>query len=197
MSLDHAIMGFLSSEDSTGYELKTRCFDRLTSHYWTADQAQIYRTLDRLERQGLVSAKLQVQRGRPDRNVYKLTAAGRKSLDGWLEDYHPAPPHRDPFLIQIAFADHLSDSATLELFARAREERQTRLETLRSHAMKLSEESEGDSDRGVMLERMTYDAALAKERATIDWLDNCVESIRTIPAGTASKRRPSRKGPAG
>lgn len=195
MSLDHAIMGFLSSEDSTGYDLKTRCFDRLASHYWTADQAQIYRTLDRLERQGLVSAKLQVQRGRPDRNVYKLTAAGRKSLDGWLEDYHPAPPNRDPFLIQIAFADHLSDSATLELFARAREERQTRLEALRSHATKLGEESEDGTNRGVMLERMTYDAALARERATIDWLDDCVESIRATTTSTTSKRRSSRKEP--
>lgn len=188
-------MGFLSTEESTGYDLKTRCFDRLASHYWTADQAQIYRTLDRLEQQGLVSSKLQIQRGRPDRNVYRLTEAGRENLDGWLEDHHPAPPNRDPFLIQIAFADHLSDSATLELLSRAREEHQRRLETLRSAASRLDEGSTDGAGRGVMLERMTFDAALAKERATIDWLDDCIDSIRGAAKDTAPKRRRSGKKP--
>ena len=195
MSLDHAIMGFLSSEESTGYDLKTRCFDRLANHYWTADQAQIYRTLDRLEQQGLVSSRLQVQRGKPDRNVYRLTSAGRENLDGWLRDYHPAPPNRDPFLIQIAFADRLADSATLELLAHAREERQTRLEALRSHVARLTDGSSDSTDREMMLERMTYDAALAKERATIDWLDDCADSIRATSADTAPKPRADRKKP--
>ena len=49
MSLGHAILGFLSRRPMTGYELKTRCFDQVASHFWTADQAQIYRTLDAID----------------------------------------------------------------------------------------------------------------------------------------------------
>ena len=50
MSLGHAILGFLNREPMTGYDLKTRCFDDDAAHFWTADQAQVYRTLDRSPR---------------------------------------------------------------------------------------------------------------------------------------------------
>jgi len=49
MSLPHAILGFLREQPLTGYALKTQRFDVSVANFWPADQAQIYRTLDRLE----------------------------------------------------------------------------------------------------------------------------------------------------
>ncbi len=50
MSLPHAILGFLREQPLTGYALKTQRFDVSVANFWPADQAQIYRTLDRLAR---------------------------------------------------------------------------------------------------------------------------------------------------
>ena len=73
-------MGFLAEQPCSGYDLKTRCFDRTARPFWTADQAQIYRTLDRLQALGHVSSSRKKQVGRPDRKVYRLTASGSEAL---------------------------------------------------------------------------------------------------------------------
>ena len=105
MSLDYAILGFLQGADLSGYDLKTRCFDHEAAHFWTADQAQVYRTLDRLEARGDVTVTPKRQRNKPDRKVYSITGDGRDRLRTWAEEPHPLPPYRDPFLIQVRFSE--------------------------------------------------------------------------------------------
>jgi len=51
MSLAYAILNTLQQKEMTGYDLKTSCFDQCIAHLWPADQAQIYRTLDKLVEQ--------------------------------------------------------------------------------------------------------------------------------------------------
>ena len=81
MSLDAAILGFLGERPRSGYDLKTRCFDGVARDFWTADQAQIYRTLERLQAAKLVRSSRKRQTGKPDRKVYSVTAAGSASLE--------------------------------------------------------------------------------------------------------------------
>jgi PadR family transcriptional regulator AphA len=54
MSLDHAILGFLSYSPFTGYDLK-KFFDQSVRHFWLADQSQIYRTLSRLNEESMTA----------------------------------------------------------------------------------------------------------------------------------------------
>ncbi|MGH2415515.1 MAG: PadR family transcriptional regulator [Microcystaceae cyanobacterium] len=67
MSLAHVILGLLQQQQRTGYALKTECFDQCLAHLWPADQAQIYRTLDKLEAQGWSTCTVQIQHERPRR----------------------------------------------------------------------------------------------------------------------------------
>ena len=83
MSLDAAILGFLGERPRSGYDLKTRCFDGAAKDFWTADQAQIYRTLERLQGSKLVTATRKRQAGKPDRKVYSITELGRRTLTAW------------------------------------------------------------------------------------------------------------------
>src|SRR5918994_124896 len=83
MSLRHAILGFLSVQPMSGYDLR-KTFAASVGHFWTADQAQIYRTLARLMADRLVKAHHIEQRGKPDRNEHLLTDAGRRELAAWL-----------------------------------------------------------------------------------------------------------------
>lgn len=186
MSLDHAILGFLSSQPMSGYDLKTRCFDRVANHLWTADQAQVYRTLDRLEKAGLVRSTLIPQPGRPDRKEYAITGAGRRALREWLETPHPLPALRDPLLLQLFFADALSDDALRALLETARDGFQRRLEGLRADAS-----AESVENRQGAVRRMTLAGAMSQARAAIDWIDDCTERIGAgIPAN--GDARPAR-----
>jgi DNA-binding PadR family transcriptional regulator len=172
MSLDHAILGFLDSQPMTGYDLKTRAFDRALADIWTADQAQIYRTLERLERSGLVASRLIPQPGRPDRKEFAITRAGHSALREWLETPHPLPPLRDPLLLQLFFAAGLSDAQLLPVLETARDGYQRRLETLRRA---LSAERTGGREGNVR--RMTLEGAATQMRAAVDWIDDARERI--------------------
>jgi DNA-binding PadR family transcriptional regulator len=159
----------------SGYDLKTLCFDHDAAHFWTADQAQIYRTLERLEARALVSSKVRRQRSRPDRKVYTLTQPGAEELDRWASTIHPLPPLRDPFLIQLRFAGELSDELLLDLLRSHRVALQDRLDTSRE---RLGVESRGQS-REVLLHRLTLEYTTTVTRAAIDWVDDSISSIET------------------
>ena len=72
MSLEFALLGFLSYHPYTGYDLK-KIFDTSIRHFWPADQSQIYRTLARLTSRGLAEMEKIPQEDRPDRKVYHIT----------------------------------------------------------------------------------------------------------------------------
>ena len=66
MSLEYAILGFLRSRPMTGYELK-KIIDGSVSHFWPADQSQIYRTLGKLAERGWAEMEVVPGTDRPDR----------------------------------------------------------------------------------------------------------------------------------
>lgn len=180
MALEYAILGFLVSDDLSGYDIKTRCVDGQVAHFWTADQAQIYRTLERLERNRWVYSRVQRQRGKPDRKVYSITQVGREALDAWLATPHAVPPYRDPFLIQVYFGASLPDAPLLGILERARSDRQARLGELRSRAAEHARLTRSSTERAAIMARLTLDAALAEERAVIDWLDDSIETLSAL-----------------
>lgn len=110
VSLRHAILGFLSIQPMSGYDLK-RYFDASVRHFWSADQAAIYRALNDLDAEQLVEHERVAQATRPDRKVFSLTYAGRAALDEWLAT--PAPPvaRREPLLVKLFFAGRMAPDA--------------------------------------------------------------------------------------
>ena len=106
MSLRHAILGFLALRPMSGYDLK-RAFDTSVRHFWSADQAAIYRALAELETARLVEHERITQTARPDRKLYQATKAGRAALDAWLRERTPPVPRREPLLVKLFFAGPL------------------------------------------------------------------------------------------
>jgi PadR family transcriptional regulator, regulatory protein AphA len=115
MSLDHAILGFLSYQPYSGYDLK-KIFDTSIRHFWPADQSQIYRTLSRLTENGWAQMERIPQEYRPDRKVYHITEAGRAALREWLSGPPPLDAPRSAPLIQVFFSGQLSDAEILVKF---------------------------------------------------------------------------------
>jgi DNA-binding PadR family transcriptional regulator len=97
--LGYAILGLLSREELSGYDLAGRMRARV-GHFWEARHSQIYPELARLEEGGLVTHRVVEQRERPDKKVYKITPAGLESLKDWVTA-PPAPrPARDELVLK-------------------------------------------------------------------------------------------------
>lgn len=182
MTLEHAILGFLEREPMTGYDLKTRCFDGAAGHVWTADQAQVYRTLERLSERSLVRSRAVPQRGKPDRRLYRITPKGREALLAWLRRPLAPAAVRDPLLVRVFMAGDLPDLEIAGMLSDARDDYQSRLETLRAEAASPVPSCAATDDRGAELYRMTLGAAMAATRTAIDWIDDCTDRIsRGLP----------------
>jgi len=181
MSLPHAILGFLREQPLTGYELKTRRFDVSVANFWPADQAQIYRTLDRLEEQGWATSEVEIQRERPNRRVYRITEAGRVELARWLAAPLPLPVHREPFLVQLYFAAQLPDATILALLEGQVEAHQAQLRAYEE--VPLPPLDSPDAGRALALERLTLELGLRSERMYLDWLRDAIEYARRLPEG--------------
>jgi len=96
MAVKDALLALLADGPRYGYQLKAE-FDAATGAGWPLNIGQVYSTLQRLERDGLVEPD-----GPPDddgRQPYLLTASGRESLAAWLDE---------PIETQVAGRDEVS-----------------------------------------------------------------------------------------
>ncbi|MEU4220410.1 PadR family transcriptional regulator [Actinoplanes sp. NPDC026623] len=92
MSTSHVLLGLLSAGPRHGYELK-RVHDERLPQAKPLAYGQVYATLGRLERDGLVEQSGQEQEGGPERTSYALTDAGRDKLTEWLTAVEPPAPY--------------------------------------------------------------------------------------------------------
>lgn len=102
MALTHAIMTALIADEMSGYDL-ARAFDNSLGFFWQASHQQIYRELRRLSDRGWVTRRAERRQGRPDRNLYSLTDAGRAALDEWVleEDRGRLQESKDDLYIRL------------------------------------------------------------------------------------------------
>jgi len=112
-TLRYIILGLLGARPMSGYDIK-QAFDRALASYWNAGNSQIYTTLKNLSDAKLVDAEVIVQKSRPNRKVYRLTAAGEAELDRWLQEDVPERFSKDDFLTKLFFCGETSDEVALK-----------------------------------------------------------------------------------
>jgi DNA-binding PadR family transcriptional regulator len=112
-TLRYIILGLLGARPMSGYDIK-QAFDRAIASYWNAGNSQIYTTLKGLRDAKLVEAEVVEQKTRPDRKVYRLTAAGQEELDRWLQEEVPERFNKDHFLTKLFFCGETNDEVALK-----------------------------------------------------------------------------------
>ena len=133
MSIQYAILGFLSWKPLSGYDLK-KLFAASTVMHWSGNSNQIYRALVELHQQGLVTCEVQPQESLPARKEYRLTAAGQGALRQWVTSAPEPPLLRNTFLVQLAWADQLTAEELDALLANYEAEMDVHARMLREQA---------------------------------------------------------------
>lgn len=99
MSLRFAILGLLSRESLTGYDL-TKRFDTTIGFFWSAKHSQIYPELAALTKEGLVTFEVVTQTSKPNKKVYTITDQGREFLARWVGEPRDKRTVKDPLLLR-------------------------------------------------------------------------------------------------
>jgi DNA-binding PadR family transcriptional regulator len=102
--VQEVLLALLAKDASHGYELRARLQLALGPLADALNAGQVYVTLTRLEKAGLVSSERVGQADRPDRKVYELTAAGRARVMEWLEDTSWPKPAPAEFHLKLVAA---------------------------------------------------------------------------------------------
>lgn len=133
MSLQYAILGLLSYDSMTGYDLK-KMFDESINNFWAAGMSQIYRELGALEGKGYLTSVIRQQQDRPDKRIYSITEEGRAAFRKWITNFPEklSKEKRDEFTLRIFFGSSLSNRQLLEQFRRFVQEKQRQLDEVKS-----------------------------------------------------------------
>lgn len=167
MSLRFAILGLLTQEELSGYEI-TKRFSQSVGYFWHARSQQIYPELARLEEEGHVEGRVVPQKGRPDKRLYTITPRGREELLTWVVSPSPLTLVKDEFLLKVWCYGLVDPTAAIGVLARHRqmhEERLARFEQIAAGVDNREQPME-DEHFGPYL---TLLAGIAVERAFVDW----------------------------
>lgn len=165
---EYAVLGLLRGGGQTsGYDLAARA-SRSIGHFWVPARSHIYRVLPRLVDGGYARRREVAQSGRPDKQLYRITAGGATALSEWLERLEPEPRSgRGELLLKIFFG-RLASPEVVEGHLRAyRSLLEERLGAYRAieHAIA------GSRDPDDFFADLTLQHGLARVRATIRWAD--------------------------
>ncbi len=98
------LLALLAGEASHGYQLRARLALALGPLAEALNDGQVYVTLGRLEKAGLLTSRRVGQTDRPDRKVYELTPAGHEQVTEWLRDTSWPKPAPAEFHLKLVAA---------------------------------------------------------------------------------------------
>lgn len=179
MSLPHVLLGMLA-EPASGYELK-RYFDQSVRHFWSAELSQIYPTLTKLAKEGLLSSNSVPSDKGPSRRIYSRTAAGKTALHDWLVDGPQCRTERLSYLTQVFFLDAISAAHRIRFMEELKTDFASRLQTLQAIEQEWSESDPRYPDQLPDIEfyrQMTLRVGLMKYQLMVDWCEECLDRMR-------------------
>ena len=172
MSVRYGLLALLGEAPSHGYHLKT-AFEHRTGGNWALNIGQVYTTIQRLERDGLVES-IGAEPADDDRREYRITAAGRAELATWFD--HPVvaeAPARDELTIKVLQAVAAGD---IDVSALLQRQRRASVEQLQAYTRR---KAKADPKRDVAF-LILLDALIFRTEAEIRWLDACDARIRSL-----------------
>ena len=173
MSIRHALLALLSEGPKYGLQLRQE-FESRTGEVWPLNVGQVYTTLQRLERDGLIESDDTADEG-PQRGFH-ITAEGEEELARWLRtppDY--SSPPRDELVIKVLVAVGLPGVDVREV---VQVHRRYLVELMQQWTRLKEDESNLDLNFALVV-----DAELFRLDSVIRWLDTADGRLKRAAAG--------------
>ncbi|HIK46664.1 MAG TPA: PadR family transcriptional regulator [Leptolyngbyaceae cyanobacterium M65_K2018_010] len=175
MALSHTILAVLSDQPLSGYDISKR-FEESVSCYWQASQQQIYRELGKMELQGWVVYEKVPQEGKPDKKIYRVTAAGQAELARWYAEPTEPTPIREDLLVKVLATPFVSHDLLLQELHRRRQIHSEKLAAYQ--AMEAQYRAIAQPPVTEQFRYLTLRRGLRYEQAWIDWCDEVLDVVK-------------------
>jgi DNA-binding PadR family transcriptional regulator len=190
MSVRQALLALLEEGPRYGYQLRLE-FEERTGSAWPLNVGQVYTTLTRLERDGLVESAGSDGEGHV---MYQVTSAGRDEVAAWFTTpVARTQPPRDELAIKLALAVTVPG---VDVGAVIQQQRSATMSALQDYT-RLKRRAQG-GEPGDLAWSLVLDSLVFAAEAEVRWLDHCEARVRRAalerPAGS---RGSSAGGPAG
>jgi DNA-binding PadR family transcriptional regulator len=162
--VQEVLLALLAEEASHGYQLRARLQLALGPLADALNAGQVYVTLNRLEKAGLVASQRVGQADRPDRKVYELTADGQARVGEWLADTSWPKPAPAEFHLKLVAAAAAGLADPVRLVDAQRDELLAGLAATQRAALAEPDESVA----GLLLE-----GVVLRLQADLRWLEAC------------------------
>ena len=154
-------LGLLAGEGAHGYELKQTLKQEFGDLLPALNAGQIYVTLQRLERDGLVVGE-EVSGDSRGKRVYELTEAGRAALAAWIERPVPGRRLKDEFFMKLVV---VASSRLAEPSQLLEGQRREYLQSLRDLNVLLETNGKGPAAE------LLVEGAILHLKADLEWLE--------------------------
>ncbi|MEV1289985.1 PadR family transcriptional regulator [Micromonospora sp. NPDC049679] len=180
MSIRHGLLALLERGPMYGYQLRA-AFEESTGATWPLNIGQVYTTLSRLERDGLVQPLPEHDGGQ---RPYEITASGRADLALWFATpISRTDRPRDELAIKLALA---LTTPGIDVRAVVQGQRTSTMRTLQELTrLKAREDKPGELPWRLVLDAMVFQA-----EAEVRWLDHCEASLVRHRPSAAPPPRP-------
>ena len=178
MSVKYGLLALLNRQSMHGYDMRRELADELGAE-WTVNYGQIYSTLERLVRDGLVvQSETLSSEDAPDRKLYTVTPAGRARLRQWfLTPTDAAETGRDELYAKVL----LGLRGDVDIGDVVQAERKGQLKRI-GHLTALKEQLDPELDLSAVL---YLDMSIMRTEAIIRWLDTAESRILKAATGAA------------
>jgi DNA-binding PadR family transcriptional regulator len=171
MSVRHALLALLSDGPKYGLQLREE-FEANTGQVWPLNVGQVYTTLQRLERDGLVTVTSSDETAEPGpQKAYRITAAGSSELSQWLMvPPDLSVPPRDDLVMKVLIAVRVPDTDVSAV-----------IQAHRRYLVQLMQEwtrlKEDDNGQDVPFS-LVVDSELFRIDSVVRWLDAAEARLR-------------------
>ena len=161
MSIRHGMLALLREQPGYGYQLRA-AFEESTGSTWPVNIGQVYTTLGRLERDGLVAKTGEDDEGHV---VYEITASGVAELESWFAvPVTQADRPRDELAMKLALAVSVPGVDVTALVQRQRSHTQAALQELTRRKLR--------TEAPHLAFSLVLEAQIFQAEAEIRWLDH-------------------------
>jgi DNA-binding PadR family transcriptional regulator len=171
MSVPHALLALLSAEPKYGLRLQTE-FEARTGAVWPLNVGQVYTTLQRLERDGLVTTDGDGERSQ---KRFRITPDGQRELAAWLRTPPDlVPPPRDELVIKVLVALQVPGIDVHEIL---QAHRRYAIEVMQRYTRIKADAAEDDVPLALVA-----DAELFRLEGIVRWLDAADVRLKQLPS---------------
>jgi DNA-binding PadR family transcriptional regulator len=177
VSVSMSILAILDEGPAYGLQLKNE-FESRTGDIWPLNVGQVYTTLARLERDGLVR-----QKAGEGEKLYEITADGRERLREWFAEpvQRSGTPSRDELVLKIVMAVGRNGVRPYDVI---QTERKATVRQLQEYT-RFKRDADADADIGWLF---LLDSLIFQAEARVRWLDACEARLRRLRRPAGGKR---------